>query len=61
MKVIVRQEGRRYRLTGLTISQQDHAQDAGCRWDPWRREFWTPLRWIAEAVRDAAMRSRDRR
>jgi len=46
----VEKVGRRHYLRGLPYQQRYAAKDAGCRWDPQERAWWSGKRDVAERV-----------
>lgn len=54
MQIEITTVGRRHYLIGLPYILKDAAKDAGCRWDPAQRAWWTGARKTAEHVLAAA-------
>lgn len=48
MSVTIAKAGRRYYIEGNTYAIKDQLRDAGCKWDPQRRAWWTGKQEIAD-------------
>lgn len=49
-EITVKKKGRRHYLVGNTFAHRDRLRDAGCRWDPDERAWWTGKAELAEEL-----------
>lgn len=54
MTTTIEKKGRRFHLVGLPFDARNLAKEAGCKWDPDARLWWTGKQDVAERVAAAA-------
>lgn len=50
MNISIQSEGRRHYIIGDTFPIRDSIKNAGCKWDPTRKAWWTGKKELAEKL-----------